>query len=93
MATPQGLESHRATQAIQISGHRGGSRRFWFIALPRRLTAFQRDGFPLVAINITISHWNETRSWFLDVPYLPYTSCVGGAEQTWASEDKCRKLD
>jgi hypothetical protein len=32
--------------------------------------------------NIAISNRNQTRSWFLDVPYLPYTSSVGGAEQT-----------
>jgi hypothetical protein len=28
------------------------------------------------------SNRNETLSWFLDVPYLLYTSSVGGAEQT-----------
>jgi hypothetical protein len=39
------------------------------------------------------SNRNETLSWFLNVPYLPYTSSVGGAERTWASEDECRKLD
>jgi hypothetical protein len=32
--------------------------------------------------SIAISNRNETLSWFLDVPYLAYTSSVGGAEQT-----------